>query len=230
MRGGRPGFAKLELMLRLSPLVMLFGLLLTGCSSLYYSAMEKIGKEKRDILVQRIVDGKKDQEAAKKQLKTTLEAFQELTGFEGGNLEKTYKKLNGEFQDAEARAKDLSNRVQSIDQVGTDLFAEWQKEIDAMSDRKLKTSSAAMLRSTKANHQQYIRRMRQTEKKMLPVLQSFRDQVTYLKHNLNAKAIGSLKGTAAKMDNDVAVLITDMEGSLQEADKFIQTLSTNSAS
>lgn len=213
-----------------SVLLLLVAGFLCSCTGLYYSAMEKIGKEKRDILVQRIVDGKKDQEAAKKQLKTTLEAFQELTGFEGGNLEKTYKKLNGEFQDAESRAKALSDRIQSIDQVGGDLFIEWQKEIDAMSDRKLKTSSATMLRSTKANHQQYIKRMRQTEKKMLPVLQSFRDQVTYLKHNLNAKAIGSLKGTAAKMDSDVTVLISDMEGSLQEADKFIQTLSANSAS
>lgn len=210
--------------------ILLLAALLSGCSSLYYSAMEKIGKEKRDILVQRIVDGKKDQEAAKKQLKTTLEAFQELTGFEGGNLEKTYKKLNGEFQDAESRAKALSDRIQSIDQVGSDLFAEWQKEIDAMSDRKLKTNSASMLRSTRVNHQAYLKRMRQTEKKMLPVLQSFRDQVTYLKHNLNAKAIGSLKVTAAKMDGEVAVLITDIEGSLQEADKFIQTLSANSAS
>lgn len=210
--------------------ILLLAALLSGCSSLYYSAMEKIGKEKRDILVQRIVDGKKDQEAAKKQLKTTLEAFQELTGFEGGNLEKTYKKLNGEFQDAESRAKALSDRIQSIDQVGSDLFAEWQKEIDAMSDRKLKTNSASMLRSTRINHQAYLKRMRQTEKKMLPVLQSFRDQVTYLKHNLNAKAIGSLKVTAAKMDGEVAVLITDIEGSLQEADKFIQTLSANSAS
>jgi len=113
-------------------LQVLLVLLSTSCSSLYYNAMEQIGKEKRDILVQRIVDGKKDQEAAKKQLKTTLEAFQELTGFEGGNLEKVYKKLNGEFVDSEKRAKDLSDRVASIDQVAKDLFTEWDKEISEM--------------------------------------------------------------------------------------------------
>lgn len=201
-------------------------LLLTGCTSLYYNAMEKIGREKRDILVQRIVDGKKDQEAAKQQLKTTLEAFQELTGFEGGNLEKVYKKLYGEFGDAEKRAKDLSNRIASIDHVARDLFTEWDKEISGMKDRTLRTRSQQMLRDTRARHQQYIKRMQQTDKKMQPVLQSFRDQVLFLKHNLNAKAIGSLKTTAAKMDGEVGVLIQDIEGSMREADSFIESLSS----
>jgi hypothetical protein len=207
-------------------LLALLVLILTSCSSLYYNAMEKIGKEKRDILVQRIVDGKKDQEAAKKQLKTTLEAFQELTGFEGGNLEKVYKKLNGEFADSEKRAKDLSDRIASIDQVAKDLFTEWDKEISGMKDKSLRTRSQQMLRETRARHQQYIRRMQQTDKKMQPVLQGFRDQVLFLKHNLNAKAIGSLKTTAAKMDGEVGVLIQDIEGSMREADSFIDSLTT----
>jgi hypothetical protein len=204
-------------------------LALAGCSQLYYNAMEKIGKEKRDILVQRIADGKKDQEAAKQQIKTTLEAFQDLTGFDGGNLEKTYKKLHGEFEDAEARAKDLSNRIKSIDQVAKDLFAEWDQEITNMKDRGLRTRSQQMLRETKTRHAQYMRRMRQTEQKMLPVLQGFRDQVTYLKHNLNAKAIGSLKSTAGKLDGEVDALVKDIEGSIVEADSFIKSLSTENS-
>ncbi len=207
-------------------LPVLLVLLLTSCSSLYYNAMEKIGKEKRDILLQRIVDGKKDQEAAKKQLKTTLEAFQELTGFEGGNLEKVYKKLNGEFVDSEKRAKDLSDRIASIDQVAKDLFTEWDKEISQMKDKSLRTRSQQILRETRGRHQQYIKRMQQTDRKMQPVLQGFRDQVLFLKHNLNAKAIGSLKTTAAKMDGEVGVLIQDIEGSMREADSFIDSLKT----
>ena len=37
--------------------------------------MHKFGKEKRDILVSRIVDGKKEQDKAKEQLKTTWKRF-----------------------------------------------------------------------------------------------------------------------------------------------------------
>jgi len=206
--------------------VLLLSLALTGCTSLYYDAMEKIGKEKRDILVQRIVAGKKDQEEAKEQFKTTLEAFQSVTGFDGGDLEKTYKKLNGEFEEAEKRADDLSDRIKSIDKVANDLFKEWTAELSTMKDATLRTRSQQLLRSTRARHQQYMLRMKQTERKMTPVLQAFNDQVLYLKHNLNAKAIGSLKASAAKLDNDVSLLVTDIEGSIKEADSFIQTLST----
>ena len=204
--------------------VLFFALLLTGCTSLYYNAMEKIGKEKRDILVQRILAGKKDQEKAKEQIKTTLEAFQELTGFEGGDLEKTYKKLNGEFEEAEKRANDVSGRIKSIDQVGSDLFREWNQELATIKDTTLHARSQQLLRGTRTRHQQYLQRMKQTERKMLPDLQGFRDQVLFLKHNLNAKAIGSLKTTAAKMDGDVTALVADIEGSIKEADAFIQTL------
>ncbi len=208
-------------------LLPLAGLVLTGCSSLYYASMEKLGKEKRDILVQRVVDGKKDQEKAKEQLKTTLEAFQELTGFEGGNLEKTYKKLHGSLEDAEGRAKDLTERVASIDKVAADLFAEWDKEIGEMKNGELRGKSRRILRDTKTRHQQYMTKMRATEKKIAPVLQAFRDQVTFLKHNLNAKAIGSLKGTSTKLDSDVTALIGDIESSIAEADSFIQSLSAS---
>ena len=205
----------------------LVAIVLTGCTSLYYAGMEKLGKEKRDILVQRVLDGKKDQEKAKEQLKTTLEAFQELTGFDGGNLEKTYKKLHGSLEDAQGRAKDLTDRVASIDKVAADLFAEWDKEIGEMKNGELRGKSRRILRDTKLRHQQYMQKMRATEKKIAPVLQAFQDQVTFLKHNLNAKAIGSLKSTSAKLDTDVAALITDIEGSIAEADSFIQSLTAS---
>jgi len=206
-------------------LVPLF--LLASCSQLYYASMEKLGKEKRDILVQRVVEGKKDQEKAKQQLKTTLEAFQELTGFEGGNLEKVYKKLNSSLEDADGRAKTLTDRITSIDKVAGDLFTEWDKEIAGMKNGELRGKSRRILRDTKLRHQQYMQRMRATEKKIAPVLQVFQDQVTFLKHNLNAKAIGSLKNTSAKLDAEVSLLITDIEASIAEADNFIQTLSAS---
>ena len=66
--------------------------------------------------------------------------------------------------------------------------------------------------------------MRRAEAKMDPVLTAFRDQVLFLKHNLNARAISSLQGTVAQIEGDVGALITDMEASIAEADAFISSL------
>jgi hypothetical protein len=189
--------------------------------------MSTFGKEKRDILVSRVKDSKKEQQQAKEQIKTTMESFQELTGFQGGELEKDYKKLNGEYEKAADSAKKRHDRINSIDQVSNDLFKEWQKEINGMENRKLKQRSADMLRKSRLQEASYIKAMRQTESRMSPVIVAFHDQVIFLKHNLNARAIGSLKGTSAKISTDVDVLLISLDGSIAQADALIQSLNSS---
>jgi hypothetical protein len=203
---------------------------IASCQSAYYKTMKTFGKEKRDILVKRVIESKKDQEEAKEKLKTTMESFQELTGFQGGSLEKSYKKLNSEYEQAQAQANKLHDRIQSIEQVSSDLFNEWQSEINQMSNARLKAQSAAMLRDSRQREAAYITAMRKTESQMTPVLKSFQDQVLFLKHNLNARAIGSLKGTSAQINTDVTALMKSIDNSMQEADKLISSLNAADSS
>ena len=65
----------------LVPLLLALGLTLSGCQSVYYEAMEKMGTHKRDILVDRVEDGKEAQEEAKAQFSS---AFDEGRGFQSG--------------------------------------------------------------------------------------------------------------------------------------------------
>ncbi len=70
----------------------LFCIALAACQSAYYKTMKTFGKEKRDILVKRVIESKKDQEETKEKVKTTLESFQELTGFRGGESREILQK------------------------------------------------------------------------------------------------------------------------------------------
>ena len=208
------------------PLIVLT-LLFTGCKSTYYKTMHTLGKEKRDILVSRIKDAKKDQDQTKKQLQTTMEAFQALTGFKGGSLEKSYKRLNSDYESAASQAGKLHDKIQSIDQVSNDLFKEWQGEINDMDNAKLKSQDLVMLRNAKTRQATYMRAMRRTEDQIAPVLKAFQDQVLFLKHNLNSRAIGSLKNTSAVLQSDVDGLIQSIDASSQEADKLISSLAAS---
>jgi Protein of unknown function (DUF2959) len=207
--------------------LIVFALLLSGCQTTYYKAMRTLGKEKRDILVQRIKDAKKDQDQTKQQLQTTMESFQALTGFKGGSLEKSYKRLNSDYESAASQAGKLHDKIQSIDQVSNDLFKEWQGEINAMDNGKLKSQDTVMLRNAKARQATYMRAMHRTEDQIEPVLKTFHDQVLFLKHNLNARAIGSLKNTSASLQSDVAGLVQSIDASSQEADKLISSLAAS---
>jgi hypothetical protein len=59
---------------------------------------------------------------------------------------------------------------------------------------------------------------------MNPVLTRLKDYVLYLKHNLNAQAIGVLKKEVGDIEVEVQGLIQDITQSIAEADNFLKTL------
>lgn len=61
-----------------------------------------------------------------------------------------------------------------------------------------------------------------------PVLIPMKDYVLYLKHNLNAQAIGRLKEKTLQIEEDVSDLINQMNRSIQETEHFIELLEVES--
>lgn len=206
-------------------LPLLAAALLGACQSVYYGAMEKVGIEKRDILVDR-VDGARDaQEHAKEQFGSALEKFIAVTNYSGGDLEAQYRMLKGEYEDSQARAQAVHARISAVEEVADALFTEWQQELKRYSSAELRRSSEQQLRATKLSYANLIRTMKAAEKKIDPVLAAFNDRVLFLKHNLNASAIASLKTERRDVETDIQALIRDMNASIAEADKFIRTMS-----
>jgi hypothetical protein len=202
-------------------IVCLFLLAATGCSSAYYSVWKKLGYEKRDLLVSEVEDAKSDQEKAKEQFKTTMQRFQELTNFQGGELEAKYKQLNSEYESCESRANAVSKQIQDVDEVAQDMFKEWKSELSQYQSADLRAKSEQQLQQSQQRYSELIAAMRKAEASMQPVLRAFHDQVLFLKHNLNAQAIASLQTTASGINDNVQQLIKDMENSINQANDFI---------
>ena len=205
----------------LSFLALAILLALSGCKNTYYSAWEKLGYHKRDILVERVQKARDGQEAVKTQFQTTLQRFKEVTGFKGGDLEDKYNELNSDYEKCEARADAVKKQIASVESVAGDLFKEWEGELDQYQSAELKKESADELQATKERYGQLLATMKKAESKMTPVLAAFHDQVLFLKHNLNARAIASLEGTTVTLQGDVDKLIADMQKSIDESNKFI---------
>ena len=198
--------------------------MLLSCSTTYYKAMETFGVHKRNILVDRVEDARDSQQEAGEQFKTALEKFREVVNFDGGELEDRYNKLKSEYDRSEEKAEEVRKKIASVERVAEDLFEEWEKELDEYSDSRLRNSSEETLRDTKRKYDDLIRAMRKAENKMPPVLSRLKDQVLFLKHNLNARAIGSLQGVVVDLQSDVDVLIKELEKSISEANEFIEEM------
>ena len=197
---------------------------LGACSSAYYGAMEKVGFHKRDILVSRVEKAKDSQQEAQEQFKSALERFESIVNLADTNLLKAYKKLNAEYEDAEEAADEVSERIDEVEDVARALFKEWRSEIELYQNPELKASSQQKLHQTEARYKQMMQSMREAEASMKPVLLTFRDNVLYLKHNLNAQAIGALRGEFQTLKTSIDSLIAQMNRSIEQSNHFIATI------
>jgi len=191
---------------------------------MYYSTLESVGIPKRELMIHRVEKARDTQEDTKEQFKSALSQFTAVTNFKGGDLEAIYNKLNDEYEDSVSQAKLVRKRITDIKDVSEALFEEWEEEITQYSSSSLKRNSQSQLSSTKSQYKQLIRAMERAETKLEPVLAVFKDQVLYLKHNLNARAISSLKEELSGIQSNVSSLIVAMEKSINEANTFISSM------
>lgn len=198
--------------------------LMTRVQRFYFRAVESSGQNKRQILVTRVESARDSLEEAKVQFQSALEKFSAVTHYDGGDLEDVYKQLKLEFDYSKSRALAVHDRIDAVQEVAEALFAEWEDELDQYSSRSLKSSSKQKLKHTQQHYGQLITAMRRAENRIDPVLKVFHDQVLFLKHDLNAKAISSLQGELAAMSVGVSGLISAMERSINRANDFVVSL------
>ncbi|MGQ8365918.1 DUF2959 domain-containing protein [Glaciecola sp. 1036] len=202
--------------------------LVSSCTSTiqdaYFDMWESIGIEKRDILVDRVEDAQETQQEAQEQFSSALEEFSALINFDGGELEDVYNELNDQYQASKEAAEEVSTRIDKVESVAGSLFREWESELDEISNANLRRDSKRKLDTTKAKYQNLLKSMRKVEASMPPVLTALNDNVLYLKHNLNANAIGALQGELNTIQRDVKTLLQQMSAAIKESDEFIASL------
>ena len=199
-------------------------LFLAACDTMVLEALENIGIPKRDVLIDRIESAQEAQEDGQEQFRSALEQFKSVLAFDGGDLESAYNALNGEYEDSVSAAEEISDRIDSVESVAEALFTEWENELGEYTSASLRRDSERQLRSTRVRYERLMTSMRSAERSIDPVLASLKDNVLYLKHNLNARAIASLRGELANVDSDVTRLLEAMNAAINESNAFIAEL------
>ncbi len=208
-------------------LIAALGLLLqvsTGCRTSYYAVMEKFGQHKRDLLRQSLTDATEQQREVEQQFKDALTRLQELTGSTGGELQERYEAFKAEYEASKDKADSVQSHIREVEKVADDLFEEWEQEIGEIQSPALSRKSRAKLSETRARFEKMRASLIRAETGMEPVLTQMKDYVLYLKHNLNAQAIGSLKDETLQIEGDITALIDQMNQSIQETEDFIEIL------
>jgi len=196
----------------------------SACATAYYGAMENMGFAKREILVDRVQEARAEQAQTQEVFASALDEFRALVDIGGGDLEKQYDRMNASYQAAERQANEVRARIKAVEDVGARLFKEWESELDLYESPDLRRRSAEQLTSTKRDYDRLIAAMNRASSKMDPVLSLYRDQVLFLKHNLNARAISSLEVEKSKIEERIVALVAEMNAAIAEADAFIASM------
>ncbi|WP_333797951.1 DUF2959 domain-containing protein [Rheinheimera sp.] len=202
-------------------------LLVGGCSTAYYAAMEKVGVHKRDILIDRVEEARDAQAVSQQEFKDALDQLSQLINFHGGNVQDKYEALQAQYEDSKKAADEVTARINKVELVAFDLFDEWEAELSQYQNKKLKTDSKKKLLDTKRQFDALVKVMRRAESKMPPVLRVLNDNVLYLKHNLNAKAVGAIQGEFGVLQQDVNNLLAEMNRAIADSNQFIATMNQN---
>lgn len=189
-----------------------------------YSAYEMVGIEKRDLLKKYVRNTKESQEQTKDAFIDALDQLKKTYSFDGGKLERQYDALNSSYQSADKRASQVHADIIKVENVAGDLFKEWEKEIGEIQTQSLKVKSRQQLAATQNKFGGLRRSLKKSETKIQPALLKLKDQVLFLKHNLNAKAIASLKGESLRIESEIASLVEAMKVSIHESEQFIQEI------
>ncbi len=205
-------------------LLMAIALLSSGCASAYYGAWEKLGKDKRDLLVDRVMGAKESQEEAQEDFRDALDVFRELVRVDAGELEEMYDRMEAAYERSVDRADEVRDRIDDVESVSEDLFSEWEDELDDYNDPALRRESRSGLRDARSEFADLLRAMRRAEASMDPPLRRFSDQVLFLKHNLNARAVASLEMERQAITSDVEALVQQMERSIAVAEAFVRSM------
>lgn len=219
------GVTEKEMLMKMRLLILLTIIAgLIGCGTVYYGTMEKMGVHKRDIMVDRVRAARNTQNEAKQQFLTALEQFRSVVNFRGGDLEQEYNKLSETLRKTEAEAAAVRKRISAVEDVSEALFSEWRSEIRQYNSDTLRMASRQKYDITKQKYTELIRAMKNAEARLEPALVPLRDQVLFMKHNLNARAIAGLSGEVVSIQTNVDKLVREMESAIAQADSFIASL------
>lgn len=193
--------------------------------TVFFHARESIGEPKRAIVVAQVEQACGSLQDTRDAFADALERFNSLVSVQETALEHKYHLLNRQYQFCRAKSEAVSQRIRAIEDVSEALFKEWEKELGEYSNRTLRSHSKQQLKVARQHYARLIKAMHKAESKIQPVLAAFKDQVLYLKHNLNARAIAALQQEFIEIGLDISQLLLAMEQIIAEANQFVSVLS-----
>ncbi len=197
----------------------------TSCEPRSYRIWEFLGWEKREILSSEVENVGENQKEIKEDFQSIYERIKTEYDYERDEIDDLYDQLKSDYEKAKNKADRIKASSKKIRQIAKALFAEWEEEAMAISNKNYRKDSLVKLRQAQARFKHLSASLHRSESQLDRVLVQLNDQVLYLKHNLNAKSLALFESEIKLVKNEIDELIKAIEKTIQYSQTFKHTLS-----
>lgn len=192
-----------------------------GCSAAYYAAMEQLGWEKRDILVNRIEVARDALRAAARRVTTAWQVVERASAAEAGPVA---ARLRTALADAHTDAAVAERRVAGVAAAGTRLFTSWAQEVADTRDAAQRTRGEEIYARAEERYGRMLAVMQEAVAAMPPVLAVLREQAAALEAAPGAATGAAVRAALAAAADELGVLQLATDRAAAEADAGVQQL------
>lgn len=193
-------------------------------SSVKDNALETVGvKTKHDLLAERVQEIIALQEEAKQHIEVAFDALSNVSG-DANAIEIQLDEIADTYESGEGVTQDLKKQIEAVNDIANALFREWRSELRQYTNKNLRKKSAENLSDTKKQYVAVYLSMQTAYKSIEPLLGLMHDNRLYLKHNRTEKALEGFQSEVEAVGNDMASIIKNIEGSIQQSEAFVDVI------
>jgi hypothetical protein len=188
-------------------------------------ALAQQGFRQTDRLMARAESSARAIEETKAELQRTLEAYNSLFDGTAKNPRRAYTSALRGVDRALKRVAHVQKRLGEMQIEADKYFTDWTASLDSMLNQDLRRRSETRRDETKVGYDNSHQAAQKAAAEYETFISNFRDQLTFLGHDLNPSSISSLKEDAVKLNGEAAELFNEADGSTNVIRALIDQIS-----
>lgn len=197
----------------------------TGCRNVYYDAMQAVGVEKREMLVDNTEELRESLHLVKTEFGVAFNRLATIVQPDALAPDQQYEQGQILYDSCQERYDELNNSIGKTEEVANSLFEDWIEETSQQPSESLRAASQQRLDETREAFRSMMRPVRSASDRVPPVLSALEQHVIHLKMNRNAQASETILAELDRSQTDLQALLDQAQVGIDATNTFIHSMS-----
>ncbi|UZP66610.1 DUF2959 domain-containing protein [Desulfovibrio mangrovi] len=197
----------------------------TGCQKAYYDALEAVGFEKREMLVDRSEELRDTLHLVKTEFGVAFSRLGTIVQPDALAPDQQYEQAQVLYDSCEDRYDELRKGIEKTEDVANALFEDWIEQTTQHPEGSMRAASQKRLDETREAFRTMMRPVRSASDRVPPVLSALEQHVMHLKLNQSPQASENVIAELDRSQTDLQALLDHAQTAIDATNGFIHSMS-----